>query len=205
MMGSMNKRLDFAKSRAKELTQGIGKNCSIGNQVTIMAGTEIHDNVVIRGRVVIGKRCLIKSGAVIGEKGFSFERDGDKLIRVEHTGGVSIGSDVEIGSHTTVVQGTVYDTILEPQVKLDDHVHIAHNCFIGERTQISAGVILAGSTKVGRDCWLGLNATIRGGFGQKTVIGDNAFIGVGAVVLHDVLPGDVMAGNPARVLRGSDV
>jgi len=203
-MGDL-KRLEFAKSRAKDLTPGIGKNCSIDPDVVISKGAEIHDNVVIRGHVFIGDRCLIKSGAVIGEKGFSFERDGDKLIRVEHTGGVLIGDDVEIGSHTTVVQGTVYDTILESQVKLDDHVHVAHNCYIGKRTQISAGTILAGSVTVGQDCWFGLNSTVRGGFGQKTVIGDGAFIGVGAVVLNNVLPGDVVVGNPARVLRGKNV
>jgi acetyltransferase-like isoleucine patch superfamily enzyme len=52
-------------------------------------------------------------------------------------------------------------------------------------------------TYIGRDCWLGHGAIILNGI----TIGDGSIVAAGSVVLRDVPPGVIVAGNPARVIR----
>lgn len=163
--------------------------------VVIGEGTVIGPNAVIRSRSRIGRFCEIKSGAVIGDSGFGFERDlKNRPLRMIHLGGVRIGDHVEVGALTTVVQGALEDTVLEDYVKINDHAHIAHNCHVGEATIIGGGAYLSGSIKVGRNCWIAPNCSIR----QKLTIGEKAIVGIGAVVVHDVEPGSMVYGNPAK-------
>ena len=163
--------------------------------VTIGEGTVIGPNAVLCSGVHIGCFCEIKSGAVLGDSGFGFERDAEnRPLRMMHLGGVRIGDHVEIGALVTIVQGVLGDTVLEDHVKINDHVHVAHNCRIGWGTIVGGAAYLSGSLKVGRNCWIAPNCSIR----QKLVIGDEAIIGIGAVVVHDVEPGAMVYGNPAR-------
>lgn len=163
--------------------------------VVIGEGTIIGANAVLSSGTRIGRFCDIKAGAVIGDSGFGFERDlKNRPLRMLHLGGVRIGDHVEVGALTTVVQGALGDTVVEDYVKINDHVHIAHNCRIGEATIIGGGAYLSGSIRVGRNCWIAPNCSIR----QKLKIGDEAIVGIGAVVVHDVEPGAMVYGNPAR-------
>lgn len=176
----------------------IGNGCSVGRDVVIGDYTEVRNNVVIADGVRIGKHCLIRSNAVIGEEGFGFEYEEDGTpFRIPHLGSVEIGDHVEIGNFTAIAQGTLKNTIIHSHVKIDNLVHIAHNCVVGERTVIVAGAETSGSSVIGTDCWLGVGCTTM----QKIKIGDNSLVGIGSVVLRDVPPGVVVAGNPARILR----
>jgi UDP-3-O-[3-hydroxymyristoyl] glucosamine N-acyltransferase len=179
----------------------MGSGVSIGRGVTIGEGSVLGHNIRIADGVRIGKNCRIKSGSVIGEDGFGFEHDTDGTpLRMIHLGGVVIGDRVEIGSLNTVCQGTLGPTIVEDDVKTDDHVHIAHNCQIKRRTIITAGVVVAGGVTVGEAAWIACNATILNGL----TIGDRAFIGLGAVVIRDIPPRTTVVGNPGRPLdRGA--
>jgi len=153
-----------------------------------------------RSNVSYGADCRIKPNAVIGEEGFGFERDEDGVpIRIPHIGRVILGDRVEVGACTVIARGTIGNTVIGDDVKLDDHVFIAHNVTIGDKTLVVAGAVLCGSVSVGSEVWIGAGALIKEGVN----IGDRAFIGMGAVVLKDVEPGMVMVGNPARVLRKS--
>lgn len=174
----------------------IGKNVSIENDVEIGSGTVIYDNVVIKRNVKIGSNCIIKSNSVIGEEGFGFERDQNGIPhRMIHLGSVIIKNNVEIGSLTTVCRGALSNTLIENNVKIDDHCHIAHNVEIHANTLICAGCTIGGSTIVEEGCWLSINASIK----DKLRIGKQAFIGIGSVVVKDI-PNDVkVLGNPARV------
>jgi len=176
----------------------IGNNCTIGRNVEIGDYTEIHNNVVLSDGVRLGKHCRIKSNTVIGEKGFGFPfgKDGTP-IEMPHLASVQIDDYVEIGALNTVVGGALKNTIIKSYVKTDDHVHVAHNCFIGEKTIITACVEISGSVTIGEKCWLGPNCSIM----NKINIGPNCFIGLGSVVLKDVPPGAIIAGNPAKILR----
>ena len=76
-------------------------------------------------------------------------------------------------------------------------VHIAHNVEIGENTQVIALSMIAGSVKIGKDCWISPSSCIR----NQLTIGDNVLIGMGAVVVSDVESNSIMVGNPAKLLR----
>lgn len=182
----------------------IGTNVTIGEYCVIHDGAEIGDNTELRHHVVIGRNvrigvsCLIKSHSVIGEEGFGIEKDENGLnIRVPHIGGVVIGDCVEIGALNTVCSGTVEPTVIGSHVKTDDHVHIGHNCRIGENTILTACAELSGSVTIGKDVWLAPNCSILNGL----KIGDDAFVGLGAVVINNCEAGGLYAGSPARLLR----
>jgi UDP-3-O-[3-hydroxymyristoyl] glucosamine N-acyltransferase len=109
-------------------------------------------------------------------------------------GGVSIGNRVEIGANTCVDRGTLNDTILEDDVKIDNLVHIAHNAIIKKRAYIIAGSIIQGSVTICEDAYIAPGAII---MNQKTV-GRNSLIGMGAVVNKDVTENIVVTGYPAK-------
>lgn len=179
-------------------TASIASTASIARGVVIGARTVVGHHVRIASNVVVGDDCVIKSGAVVGEDGFGFERDLDGTpLRFLHFGGVRIGNRVEVGSLTTVCQGVLTPTILEDDVKIDDHVHIAHNVCIGKKSLVVACAEVSGSVTLGERVWVGPNASLIEGIR----VGDDAFIGLAAVVLRDVADGTTIVGNPGRVLE----
>jgi len=175
-------------------TARVGAQCVVGTDVEIGSGTILGDNVLIHDETIIGNDCVIKSGAIIGQAGFGFERDAEgRPIRMVHLGRVRIGDHVEIGSLTTVCRGALADTVVGAYSKIDDHVHVAHNCTIRENVIITAGVVLSGSVEVGRAAWIAPGSCVR----NKVKIGPEAFIGIGSIVCHDVEPQSKVFGNPA--------
>lgn len=173
----------------------IGKNVVIGNGVEIGENTIIYHNVVINDGVKIGSDCLIKSGAVIGEEGFGLERDDDGTpLRMMHFGNVIIGNRVEVGSLTTVCRATLSSTIIEDDAKIDDQVHVAHNCLIRKKVIVTATASISGSVEIKEQAWLAPNCTIL----QKKIIGEKSMVGIGATVMAPVPKEACMIGNPAK-------
>lgn len=178
-------------------TASIGRYAVIENGVHIGEGTRIGSLAVIKTGTRIGRFCEIKSGAVIGESGFGPERDADnRPLMMIHFGGVVIGDHVAIGSLTTVCRGALGDTVLADHVKIDDHCHISHNCRIEEGAMITACVEISGSVRIGRNAWLSPGCALV----QKISVGDDAFLGIGAVVTRGVGAKARVFGNPARPL-----
>jgi UDP-3-O-[3-hydroxymyristoyl] glucosamine N-acyltransferase LpxD len=176
----------------------IGHFCSIGNHVTIGDNTVINNNVTVASNTVIGKDCYIRSGSVVGEDGFGFDFEEDGTpVRLPHLGKVVIGDSVEIGSKCTIAKGTLGNTILKDFVKLDDQVHIGHNCVIGEKTVITACAEISGGVLVGARCWIGPNSSII----QKTVIGDGSTIGINATITKNVKDKSKVMGLESLELR----
>ena len=175
----------------------IGPGSVIGPGVQIGDGTEIRANVVIGPDVVIGRRCLIKSGAIIGEEGFGIAKTtAGHNVRVPQFGSVVIGDDVEVGSLTTVTSGTIDPVQIADRVKIDDHVHIGHNAIIDEDTIITACAEM-GRVRIGKRVWIGPNTSIKEG----VVICDDAFVGIGSVIIRSLEVPGVYAGAPTRMLR----
>lgn len=161
----------------------IGHKCYIGKDVVIGDNVVIKHNVVINSDTKIGNNCLIKSGVILGEDGFGFDFDTDGIpIKIPHIGKLIIGNDVEIGSNTVIAKGTLNNTIIEDNVKIDALVHIAHNCIIGNSSMLIALSQISGSVKIGQNCWISPSSTII----QKREIQDNVKIGIGSVVLNDI-------------------
>lgn len=176
----------------------IGPYCVVESGVTIGEGTVLKNHVVISENVKVGKFCYIKSGAIIGEEGFGFDFEEDKTpVRLPHLGSVEIGDYVEVGSNTTIARGTLDSTLIKSNTKLDDHVHISHNCQLGDKSivtacaELSGGVILKGSN------WIGPNVSII----QKVIIEEGALVGVGSVITDNVGKNKKMMGLSAMGLR----
>ena len=126
----------------------------IGKKSVIGRGTRIHANATIYNAVEIGANCIIHSGSVIGSDGLGFAKENGKWIKIEHLGKVIIGNNVEIGSNTTIDRGSVGNTLIEDNVKIDNLVHLAHNVKIGSGTAIAASSAVAGSSSIGKNCTL---------------------------------------------------
>jgi UDP-3-O-[3-hydroxymyristoyl] glucosamine N-acyltransferase len=173
----------------------------LGKGVVIGARTYIGHHVIIGDGVRVGEDCVIKSNTVIGEAGFGFERDEfGAPVRILHLGTVIIGNRVELGSLNTVCRGTLKDTIIDDDVKTDDHVHIAHNCRVRKSSLITACVELSGGVDIGEYSWIGPNSSII----QKAKIGKNCFVGIGSNVTKSFEDGVSVAGNPAKQLIKKD-
>jgi UDP-3-O-[3-hydroxymyristoyl] glucosamine N-acyltransferase len=170
----------------------------LGPDVVVGSGTHILDNVVLAGRVEIGRDCTVKSNAVVGSQAYSFVLDerGTPLLN-PHIGRILIGDRVWIGASTCIENPALNDTIIGNDAKIDDIVQIGHDCLIGERTMITAGVIVSHDVQVGDDSHIAPNACIR----ENVRIGRNAVVGIGSVVLSDVEDWSTYVGNPARFLK----
>lgn len=179
-------------------TAKLGKNVVIEDGCIVGAHTIIEHNVVLHAGTRIGENSRIRSCSSIGGDGFGFERLGDGTpLRFPHLGGVVIGNHVEIGALNSISKGTLSDTIISDSVKTDNMVHIAHNCFLDESVLIAACAELSGGVRLGKRVWVGPNTAMM----QKISIGDDALVGLGAVVTKDVPAKSVYAGNPARKIR----
>ena len=187
----------------------LGENVSVGHFSVIEEGVEIGDGSVIDAHVVlktgvrIGRNSRIGSHTSIGGPGFGFEMDDNGVsVRIGHMGGVEIGDSVEIGHQVSIAQGTIEPTRISDHVKIDDCVFIAHNVEIGEASYIIAGAEISGSVVIGRRVWISPEVTVI----NKVRIGDDALVGIGAVVVKDVEENTVVAGVPAkpRGLRHED-
>ncbi len=174
-------------------TSKISTSAVLGNHsIKIGENVLIEPNVVIFPGSIIGNDVIIRSGTQIGTSGFQFINDGTEVIDVKTAGRVIIADNVEIQHNCCIDRGVLGgDTILENYVKLDNFVHIAHDDHIGQRTFITAGVKFAGRVTVGKDCWIGVNATFANGIN----IGDNTKISLGSVVTRDVPANSTVSGN----------
>lgn len=165
--------------------------------IKIGASTEIFPNVTIYQNVEIGSRCRIHAGVVIGGDGFGYNFKEGVHHKVWHLGGVRIGDDVEIGSNTTVDQGTFSPTIIENMVKLDNIVHIAHNSYIGKGVIFCGQAATAGSASVGDYTVLGGKAGVAPGC---EVGAGSEIAGLGQVT-SNFPAGSKVAGHPGRPLK----
>lgn len=178
----------------------IGAHCHIGSKVIIGDNTIILPNCSLYGKVTIGSNCYIKPGVVIGGPGFGFEYDENGVpVHFPHTGEVIIGNHVYIGANATIDRATIDATIIEDNVKIDNIVHIAHNCKIHANSMIIAGAILCGGDEIGEGSWIAPNSSIH----QQVKIGDHCTVGLGSVVLKNVKAGRTVFGNPAMKVEQS--
>lgn len=141
----------------------IGEQVYVGDDVVIGKNCIIYPGVKIYPGMVIGDNVILHAGAVIGSDGFGFapQKDGS-WMKIQHSGNVIIGNDVEIGANTTIDKSQIGSTIIHDGVKLDNLCHIAHNVEIGENTVMAAMCGVAGSTKIGRSCVFGGQCGIAG-------------------------------------------
>lgn len=183
----------------------VGENAVIGNNVKIYPQVYVGDNVVIGdnttlfagvkiySETIIGKNCIIHSGTVIGSDGFRFNPQNDNQ-KIPQIGNVIIEDNVEIGANCAIDRATLGSTILRKGVKFDNLIHIAHNVDIGENSYLAACNVVAGSTKIGKNCMFSGQVGIVG----HLEIADNTTITAQSGISKSILKkGEVQMGSPA--------
>lgn len=166
----------------------------LDDDVSVGEDCHLGAHVVCGPRVRIGSRVIVKPGAVLGGTGFGFHSGAEGHQRIPHVGGLVIGDDVEIGSLTTVDCGSIDETVIERGTKLDNLVHVGHNVRIGEHCILAGGVLVGGSSRLGRFVIVGGGA----GLGDHVSVGDGARIGAGTGVFRDVPAGATVSGYVGR-------
>ena len=178
----------------------IGASAVIGREVVIGAGSVIGPNVTIYPNTQIGLDCIVGAATVIGYDGFGFAKSPDGWIKIRQLGGVMIGDDVEIGAGCTIDRGALDDTLIEDGVKLDNQVHIAHGCRIGQRTAMAGYVALAGGTVIGSDVTVGGMT----GFTGHLSVCDKVHIGANALVTQSITVPGAYLGGAGGVMKADD-
>jgi UDP-3-O-[3-hydroxymyristoyl] glucosamine N-acyltransferase len=165
----------------------------------IGAQTRLHTHVTVYDDVRIGSRAILHAGCVIGADGFGFALTGDHYEKFPQVGTVRIEDDVEIGANSCVDRAALGVTIIGTGTKLDNLVHIAHNCQIGKHVVIAAQTGFAGGVVVEDYAVIGGQV----GAGEKARIASRAVVGSGAGILSSqtVHAGEPVWGTPARPLR----
>ena len=127
----------------------------IGQHAVIGEDTIVYSSATVREFCKVGKRCVIHSSAVIGSDGFGFTTSNGVHTKVPQVGNVVIEDNVEIGAHVGIDRAAMGSTIIGHGTKIDNLVHIAHNCKIGANCLIVAQTGISGSTTVGDNVTFG--------------------------------------------------
>ncbi len=189
----------------------IGKDAKIGNDVQIYPGCYIGNNVKIGDNciiypgvkiyynTIIGNNCTIHAGSVIGADGFGFAPNGgETFLKIAQIGNVVIEDDVELGALLTIDRATMGSTFIRKGVKLDNHIHVAHNVDIGKNTVIAAQTGIAGTAKIGENCMFGGQV----GISPHVTIANGVKISAQSGISNNVLQeNSILMGAPAYDLR----
>jgi len=140
----------------------VGPGCVLLEDVTVGQASRLIASVTLCAGTKLGRRCVLQAGAVVGGDGFGLANDQGRWVKVPQIGRVVIGDDVEIQACASIDRGAIGDTVIADGVKIDSHVHIAHNVQIGEHTAIAGCTGIAGSTRVGAYCTIAGAAAITG-------------------------------------------
>ncbi len=180
----------------------IGAGCVIGRAVKVGRNCEIYPNVTVYAGAVLGDRVIVHAGAVLGSDGFGYVRDrkSGRYEKFPQVGKLVVEDDVEIGANTTVDRGALDETRIGRGTKIDNLVHIGHNCRIGQN------VVIAAQTGISGSCVIENNVVLAGqvGIGEHVRIEEGVMLGGQCgVPSNKILRGKGVAfwGTPARPLR----
>ncbi len=186
----------------------LGQRVKIGARAVVEANVVLGDDVqiaagamILRG-VEIGNRVVVQAGAVLGATGFGYARNaktGEHLLFPQQ-GRLVIEDDVEIGANTTIDRGALGETRIGSGTKIDNQVHIGHNCRIGKNVLMASQVGISGS------CVIEDGAVLAGqvGLGDHVHIGPGVILGGASGVFpgkHLEGPGQMFMGVPAEPLK----
>jgi len=181
----------------------IGAQCFVGSGCSVGEETVLFPRVSLYANTVIGRRCRLHSGVVVGADGFGYAPVVDPAtkktvdhLKIYHLGRVVIEDEVEIGANSTVDRGTLGDTRIRSKVKIDNLVQIGHNCDLGEGSILCGKAGMAGSSSLGKFVTMGANS----GTANQVHVGDYAAMAAYTGAAKDVEPGAEVGGVPARPL-----
>jgi UDP-3-O-[3-hydroxymyristoyl] glucosamine N-acyltransferase len=169
----------------------VGAGCAIGTGVVIGEDCRLYPNVTVYPGTRIGDRVIVHAGAVLGSDGFGYVRDpsSGQHEKFPQIGKLEIAGDVEIGANTTIDRGALETTRIGRGTKIDNLVHIGHNCVIGENVIIAAQAGFSGSITVE----------------DNVVIGGQVGIGEHARIQEGVMLGGQSGVLPKKILKGKGI
>ena len=178
----------------------------IGEGVSIAEHCRIYPRAVLYPGTALGNRVVVHSGAVLGADGFGYVRDSKTgaYTQFPQQGTLVLEDDVEIGANSTVDRGALNETRIRRGTKIDNLVHVGHNCDIGEDVILVALTGISGSSNVGKGAVIagqvGIGDHVQ--IGPGVILGGQAGVFSGSKVTNEGLkPGTVLYGTPARPLR----
>jgi UDP-3-O-[3-hydroxymyristoyl] glucosamine N-acyltransferase len=206
--------------RGRAFEAGVHPSAVVGTDVKIGLGSRVGPGVVLEEGVVVGNDCnlmarvvvhaathlgdrvIVQAGAVLGSTGFGYARNGEtgEYLIFPQQGRLVIEDEVEIGANTTIDRGALGETRIGKGTKIDNLVHIGHNCMIGKNVVIAAQTGISGSSVVEDGAILGGQV----GIGEHATVGAGVILGGGAGVLSGKKmrgSGEVFWGRPARPLK----
>ena len=169
----------------------IGERAQLGDRCTVHAGCYIgesavvgedcllHPNVSVYPDARIGRRVILHAGCVIGADGFGFAFSGGRYEKFPQIGTVEIGDDTEVGANSCIDRAALGVTRVGEGTKLDNLVHVGHNCQIGKHVAVAAQAGFSGGVEIGDYAVIGGQV----GVGEKAKIISRAVIGGQAGVL----------------------
>ena len=177
----------------------VGAGSVIGRKVKLGECCRVHANVTIYDNVTVGARAILHSGCILGADGFGFVPVDGRWEKFPQIGTVTLGDDVEIGANSCVDRGALGATTIGDGTKLDNMVHVGHNCAIGRHVVVAAQTGFSGGVVVEDYAVIGGQV----GIGDKARIESGAVLGSGCGVLTSkiVRAGEPVWGTPARPLK----
>jgi UDP-3-O-[3-hydroxymyristoyl] glucosamine N-acyltransferase len=180
----------------------IGAHVVLGDGVVVGDDCDLLANVTVYSGTAVGNRVIVQAGAVLGATGFGYARNPTtgEYVAFPQQGTLVVADDVEIGANTTIDRGALGETRIGAGTKIDNLVHIAHNCIVGRNVIIAAQTGISGSSIIEDGAILGGQV----GLGEHAHVGPGVILGGGAGVLsHKKVrgPGEVFWGRPARPLK----
>jgi len=180
----------------------IGPGSVVGAKAVIGEDCRLYPNVTIYPDVRLGSRVIIHAGAVLGSDGFGYVCDvtTGRYTKFPQIGRLEIEDDVEVGANSTIDRGALDITRISRGVKIDNLVHIGHNCRVGEDVVIAAQTGLSGSAVVEKGVVIGGQV----GIADHVRISEGAILGAQSGIPSKKIirgQGVVFWGTPARPIR----
>ena len=177
----------------------IGKGAFIGTNVILGASVKIGRGSVIGvlsfvEHCVIEDKCMVRANVTIGSRGQSVRRQDDgSLKRVKVRGGVLLKRGCDVGAGAVINRGIEGDTVIGEGTSIGPLVDIGHDVKIGKHCIIAAGTVISGYAEIGDYSRISPGSTTK----NRIKIGERATVGIGSLVMKDVLAGQTVVGRPA--------
>ncbi|MGD9859922.1 MAG: hypothetical protein AB7S90_07695 [Marinobacterium sp.] len=183
----------------------VSNNAQVASSAVIEPGVEIGEgSVICAGAVIkrgsrIGKNSIIRENVVIGSDGVTVYRAADgRLLKFPHVGGVVIGNNTEVGANAVIAGGILNPTYIGSDVVIGNLCNVGHGAVVEDGVWMSVGSLLGGHTTVNTGATIAMGVSVR----DNLVIGAEASLGMGSVVVKNVEPNHSMFGNPAKRMVG---
>lgn len=183
----------------------VSNDAQVASSAVIEPGVEIGEgSVICAGAVIkrgsrIGKNSIIRENVVIGSDGVTVYRAADgRLLKFPHVGGVAIGNNTEVGANAVIAGGILNPTYIGSDVVIGNLCNVGHGAVVEDGVWMSVGSLLGGHTTVNTGATIAMGVSVR----DNLVIGAEASLGMGSVVVKNVEPNHSMFGNPAKRMVG---